>query len=63
MLVRVSPAYLEARKVGDQYGKLRIFAVEHCPIEQWCFFASVSGDVSPNRSERDEAFVLCALRW
>jgi uncharacterized protein (DUF1330 family) len=23
-----SPAYLEARKVGDQYGKLRIFAVE-----------------------------------
>jgi uncharacterized protein (DUF1330 family) len=23
-----SPAYLEARKVGDRYGKLRIFAVE-----------------------------------
>lgn len=23
-----SPAYLEARKVGDKYGKLRIFAVE-----------------------------------
>ena len=23
-----SPAYLEARKIGDQYGKLRIFAVE-----------------------------------
>ena len=23
-----SPAYLEARKIGDRYGKLRIFAVE-----------------------------------
>lgn len=23
-----SPAYLEARKIGDKYGKLRIFAVE-----------------------------------
>ena len=23
-----SPAYLEARKIGDQHGKLRIFAVE-----------------------------------
>lgn len=23
-----SPAYLEARKIGDQYGKFRIFAVE-----------------------------------
>ena len=23
-----SPAYLEARKIGDQYGKLRIYAVE-----------------------------------
>ncbi|MDE2330510.1 MAG: DUF1330 domain-containing protein [Bradyrhizobium sp.] len=23
-----SPAYLEARKIGNQYGKLRIFAVE-----------------------------------
>jgi uncharacterized protein (DUF1330 family) len=23
-----SPAYVEARKIGDQYGKLRIFAVE-----------------------------------
>jgi uncharacterized protein (DUF1330 family) len=23
-----SPAYMEARKIGDQYGKLRIFAVE-----------------------------------
>lgn len=23
-----SPAYLEARKIGDQYGRLRIFAVE-----------------------------------
>ena len=23
-----SPAYIEARKIGDQYGKLRIFAVE-----------------------------------
>lgn len=26
-----SPAYLEARKVGDKYGKLRIFAVEGVP--------------------------------
>jgi uncharacterized protein (DUF1330 family) len=26
-----SPAYLEARKVGDRYGKLRIFAVEGVP--------------------------------
>ena len=26
-----SPAYLEARKIGDQYGKLRIFAVEVLP--------------------------------
>ena|SRR5579859_7495650 len=26
-----SPAYLEARKIGDQYGKLRIFAVEGLP--------------------------------
>lgn len=26
-----SPAYLEARKVGDQHGKLRIFAVEGIP--------------------------------
>jgi len=26
-----SPAYLEARKIGDQYGKLRIFAVEGIP--------------------------------
>jgi uncharacterized protein (DUF1330 family) len=26
-----SPAYLEARRVGDQYGKLRIFAVEGLP--------------------------------
>src|SRR3954467_13180742 len=26
-----SPAYLEARKIGDQYGKLRIFAVEGTP--------------------------------
>lgn len=26
-----SPAYLEARKIGDQYGKLRIFAVEALP--------------------------------
>src|SRR3954468_5942818 len=26
-----SPAYLEARKIGDQYGKLRIFAVEATP--------------------------------
>ena len=25
------PAYLEARKIGDQYGKLRIFAVEGLP--------------------------------
>ena len=23
-----SPAYLEARKIGDQYGRLRIFAIE-----------------------------------
>jgi uncharacterized protein (DUF1330 family) len=23
-----SPAYIEARKIGDKYGKLRIFAVE-----------------------------------
>ena len=23
-----SPAYVEARKIGDQYGKLRIFAIE-----------------------------------
>jgi uncharacterized protein (DUF1330 family) len=26
-----SPAYLEARKVGDKYAKLRIFAVEGLP--------------------------------
>jgi uncharacterized protein (DUF1330 family) len=26
-----SPAYTEARKLGDQYGKLRIFAVEGLP--------------------------------
>ena len=26
-----SPAYLEARKIGDQYGRLRIFAVEALP--------------------------------
>ena len=26
-----SPAYLEARKIGDQYGRLRIFAVEGLP--------------------------------
>ena len=26
-----SPAYLEARKIGDRYGKLRIFAVESLP--------------------------------
>jgi uncharacterized protein (DUF1330 family) len=26
-----SPAYLEARKIGDKYGKLRIFAVEAIP--------------------------------
>lgn len=26
-----SPAYLEARKIGDQYAKLRIFAVEGIP--------------------------------
>src|SRR4051794_31764621 len=26
-----SPAYLEARKIGDKYGKLRIFAVEGVP--------------------------------
>jgi uncharacterized protein (DUF1330 family) len=26
-----SPAYLEARKIGDQYGTLRIFAVEGLP--------------------------------
>jgi uncharacterized protein (DUF1330 family) len=26
-----SPAYLEARKIGDKYGKLRIFAVEGIP--------------------------------
>ena len=26
-----SPAYIEARKIGDQYGKLRIFAVEGLP--------------------------------
>ncbi|WP_460451053.1 DUF1330 domain-containing protein [Alsobacter sp. SYSU BS001988] len=26
-----SPAYLEARKIGDKYGKLRIFAVEGLP--------------------------------
>lgn len=26
-----SPAYLEARKIGDQHGKLRIFAVEGIP--------------------------------
>jgi hypothetical protein len=27
-LRKASPAYLEARKIGDKYGKLRIFAVE-----------------------------------
>lgn len=26
-----SPAYIEARKIGDQYGKLRIFAFEGLP--------------------------------
>jgi len=26
-----SPAYVEARKVGDKYGRLRIFAVEGIP--------------------------------
>ena len=26
-----SPAYVEARKIGDQHGKLRIFAVEGIP--------------------------------
>lgn len=26
-----SPAYLAARKIGDQYGSLRIFAVEGLP--------------------------------
>jgi uncharacterized protein (DUF1330 family) len=26
-----SPEYLEARKIGDRYGKLRIFAVEGVP--------------------------------
>ena len=26
-----SPAYIEARKIGDKYGKLRIFAVEGIP--------------------------------
>jgi uncharacterized protein (DUF1330 family) len=26
-----SPAYLEARKIGDKYAKLRIFAVEGLP--------------------------------
>lgn len=26
-----SPAYLEALKIGDQYGKLRNFAVEGIP--------------------------------
>ena len=26
-----SPAYLEARKIGDQHGRLRIFAVEGVP--------------------------------
>ncbi len=26
-----SPAYVDARKMGDQYGKLRIFAVEGVP--------------------------------
>ena len=26
-----SPAYVEARKIGDKYGKLRIFAVEGIP--------------------------------
>jgi uncharacterized protein (DUF1330 family) len=26
-----SPAYLEARRIGDQYGRLRIFAVEGLP--------------------------------
>jgi uncharacterized protein (DUF1330 family) len=26
-----SPAYLAARKIGDQYGRLRIFAVEGLP--------------------------------
>lgn len=26
-----SPAYLEARKIGDQYARLRIFAVEGIP--------------------------------
>jgi uncharacterized protein (DUF1330 family) len=26
-----SPAYLEARKLGDKYGRLRIFAVEGLP--------------------------------
>ena len=26
-----SPAYVEARKIGDQHGKLRIFAVEGLP--------------------------------
>lgn len=26
-----SPDYIEARKIGDKYGKLRIFAVEGVP--------------------------------
>ena len=26
-----SPAYLEARRIGDRYGRLRIFAVEGLP--------------------------------
>jgi uncharacterized protein (DUF1330 family) len=28
-----SPAYLEARKIGDKYAKLRIFAVEAVPTK------------------------------
>jgi uncharacterized protein (DUF1330 family) len=28
-----SPGYLEARKIGDMYGKLRIFAVEGLPAK------------------------------
>jgi uncharacterized protein (DUF1330 family) len=28
-----SPAYLEARKIGDKYAKLRIFAVEGVPTK------------------------------
>lgn len=27
----ISPAYLEARKIGDKYAKLRIFVVEGLP--------------------------------